>query len=412
MGPYFERAHVVVVPILTGAGIRVKIVEAMAAGRAIVSTSLGWEGLPHVIAGQHLLVADDAREFAAATTRLLREPELRRRIAAQARSLAEQHYDWRGLGDEQEAVLQSGLGIRRASTSSVSLSATPGGEAIDAVGPREREMVRRAAARAGLETPLRAVWEQLHPDVRRDRIDNEHIRLLMAFVLSENSNCVDIGAHEGAILREMVRCAPRGRHIAYEPLPEFAARLARDFPGVDVRAAAVSNRAGEDTFFRMVGGPMQSGLKLRTGTAREASEAFTVRVDKLDDALPDGYVPSLIKIDVEGAERQVIEGAMGILSDMPRSSASSTGRAPKANIRPRLSRSTTSWSRAPGCASSISTGSARTLGLSSSTPTTSRSGISLPTGESAGDGPDGQLRAARHARPIHSRYGGDSPGRH
>ena len=136
----------------------------------------------------------------------------------------------------------------------------------------------------------------------------------MAFVLSENSNCVDIGAHEGAILREMVRCAPRGRHIAYEPLPEFAARLARDFPGVDVRAAAVSNRAGEDTFFRMVGGPMQSGLKLRTGTAREASEAFTVRVDKLDDALPDGYVPSLIKIDVEGAERQVIEGAMGILS--------------------------------------------------------------------------------------------------
>jgi glycosyltransferase involved in cell wall biosynthesis len=128
MGPYFERAHAVVVPILTGAGIRVKIVEAMAAGRAIVSTSLGWEGLPHVIPGEHLLVADDARDFAAATARLLREPELRRRIAGQARSLAERHYDWRGLGDEQEAVLQSVVGRNPAGVrASTSLSATPGG---------------------------------------------------------------------------------------------------------------------------------------------------------------------------------------------------------------------------------------------------------------------------------------------
>ena len=109
MAPHFKRAHAVIVPILTGAGIRVKIVEAMAAGRAIVSTSLGWEGLPHVIAGEHLLAANEPAQFAAATVRLLREPELRRRLAGQGRSLAERHYDWRGLGDEQEAVLASVL---------------------------------------------------------------------------------------------------------------------------------------------------------------------------------------------------------------------------------------------------------------------------------------------------------------
>jgi glycosyltransferase involved in cell wall biosynthesis len=106
MGPYFDRAHAVVVPILTGAGIRVKIVEAMAAGRAIVSTSLGWEGLPHVEPGRHLLVADEPEAFAAAAVRLLREPHTRRQLAAAARTLAEQHYDWRGLGDEQAAVLE------------------------------------------------------------------------------------------------------------------------------------------------------------------------------------------------------------------------------------------------------------------------------------------------------------------
>ena len=106
MDPYFARAHAVVVPILTGAGIRVKIVEAMAAGRAIVSTSLGWEGLPHVQPDEHLLVADDPLQFATAAVRLLAQPDLRHRLAGDARLLAERQYDWRRLGDEQEVVLR------------------------------------------------------------------------------------------------------------------------------------------------------------------------------------------------------------------------------------------------------------------------------------------------------------------
>ncbi len=182
------------------------------------------------------------------------------------------------------------------------------------IGPRQREMVRRAAARVGFEVPLRVAWERVRPDVRRDRIDNEHLGLLLAFSLREDANCVDVGAHSGAILREMVRIAPRGHHIAYEPLPEFAARLTAEFPSVDVRNAAVSNESGEATFFRMVGGEMQSGLKLRTGARPESGQPFTVRLDKLDDALSADYVPTLIKIDVEGGERQVIEGAMETLN--------------------------------------------------------------------------------------------------
>jgi glycosyltransferase involved in cell wall biosynthesis len=83
----------------------VKIVEALSAGRPMVSTTLGWEGLPDVVPGEHLLVADDPAAFAAATIRLLREPDLRRRLGEAARSLAQRRYDWRGLGDEQEAVL-------------------------------------------------------------------------------------------------------------------------------------------------------------------------------------------------------------------------------------------------------------------------------------------------------------------
>ena len=156
------------------------------------------------------------------------------------------------------------------------------------LGPREREAVRRAAARVGLEAPLRGAWELIRPGVRRDRIDNEHVRLLLAFALKEDDNCIDIGAHAGIILREMVRAAPHGQHIAYEPLPEFAARLADEFPAVDVRNAAVSDKTGEATFFRMAGGEMQSALKLRTDTPHHFARPFTVQVEQLDERTPPG----------------------------------------------------------------------------------------------------------------------------
>jgi glycosyltransferase involved in cell wall biosynthesis len=105
MGPFFASSHVVAVPILTGAGIRVKIVEAMSAGRAIVSTRLGWEGLPHVEPGRHLLVADDPDPFAEQAIALLRDQRRRAELGREARSLAEREYDWRSLGDRLEDVL-------------------------------------------------------------------------------------------------------------------------------------------------------------------------------------------------------------------------------------------------------------------------------------------------------------------
>jgi glycosyltransferase involved in cell wall biosynthesis len=110
MAPYFAAAHAVVVPILTGAGIRVKIVEAMSAGRAVVSTPLGWEGLAHLEPGRHLLVAEEPAAFADAALRLLGDPDLRRRMAADARELAEREYDWRALGDRLEQVLRDAVG--------------------------------------------------------------------------------------------------------------------------------------------------------------------------------------------------------------------------------------------------------------------------------------------------------------
>jgi glycosyltransferase involved in cell wall biosynthesis len=86
-------ARVVVVPLLAGSGTRVKILEAWAAGRPVVSTSLGAEGLP-AIDGEHLLLADNPEEFAAAVSRLLASPQLRDRVGRAGRQLYESQFTW------------------------------------------------------------------------------------------------------------------------------------------------------------------------------------------------------------------------------------------------------------------------------------------------------------------------------
>jgi glycosyltransferase involved in cell wall biosynthesis len=74
-------------------GTRLKILEAMALGRPVVSTTLGCEGL-EVTDKEHLLVADTPRQFADATIRLLVDEPLRQQITMQARQAVTSHYDW------------------------------------------------------------------------------------------------------------------------------------------------------------------------------------------------------------------------------------------------------------------------------------------------------------------------------
>lgn len=106
MTPYFERATAVVAPLRSGGGTRLKILEALASARALVSTEVGCEGL-ELTDGEDLLVADTPEDFAAATVRLLDDPDLRSRLAASGRDSAERLYDWRVLGDRLAGFLES-----------------------------------------------------------------------------------------------------------------------------------------------------------------------------------------------------------------------------------------------------------------------------------------------------------------
>lgn len=181
--------------------------------------------------------------------------------------------------------------------------------------PRTRERLKRAAARLGVERPLRAVRRALleTPLERRDRADNERMSALLADVLGPDSVAVDVGAHAGGILAEIVRLAPRGRHIACEPLPGLAAELARRFPTVEVHACALSDRSGEREFVHVETRPSWSGFRERPYPGPERLRRITVPVARLDDLVAPDVAPALIKIDVEGAEHEVLAGAMATI---------------------------------------------------------------------------------------------------
>jgi glycosyltransferase involved in cell wall biosynthesis len=100
------RATVSVVPLRVGGGTRLKILESMAAGTPIVTTSIGCEGL-EVGPGRHLLVGDSPETFADCVSDLLADADKRRRIAREARSLVESKYDWARSANALEAVYDS-----------------------------------------------------------------------------------------------------------------------------------------------------------------------------------------------------------------------------------------------------------------------------------------------------------------
>ena len=96
--PFVRTAAVYVVPLRVGGGTRLKVLDAMASGKAIVSTSVGCEGID-VTAGEHLLVADTPHAFAQTTIALLANPAQQRALGAAARVRAEQRYGWSAMGD-------------------------------------------------------------------------------------------------------------------------------------------------------------------------------------------------------------------------------------------------------------------------------------------------------------------------
>lgn len=102
--PYVARSAVCIVPLRIGSGTRIKIYESMAMGKAVVSTSIGAEGLP-VSHGDNIVLADDPTEFADAVVNLLCDASERRRLGAAARAFVAETYSWQKVTETVEQAL-------------------------------------------------------------------------------------------------------------------------------------------------------------------------------------------------------------------------------------------------------------------------------------------------------------------
>lgn len=106
--PSVHEASVYIVPLRIGGGTRLKIFEALAMGKAIVSTTVGAEGLP-LTDGTHLLLADTPESFAAAVSQLIADPARRAALGRAGRELVQARYSWRRVAADFEALCREAL---------------------------------------------------------------------------------------------------------------------------------------------------------------------------------------------------------------------------------------------------------------------------------------------------------------
>jgi FkbM family methyltransferase len=141
------------------------------------------------------------------------------------------------------------------------------------------------------------------------------IAAVLASTLGSDATYIDIGTNRGQVLREAVRVAPRAQHVAFEPIPALAGEVARRFPGVDVRQLALGARVemAEFCHFQQLDG--WSGLRRRPQISDERGrpQYISVNVSTLDAEIGQ-LSPRVVKIDVEGAELAVLEGARAVLA--------------------------------------------------------------------------------------------------
>lgn len=104
--PYIARATVYVVPLRIGSGTRLKILEALAMEKAVVSTTVGEEGL-NLIDGEEIIISDEPTRFADAVIQLMGNKQMRRQLGEKGWKHVEADYDWRRIGEKLHQLYES-----------------------------------------------------------------------------------------------------------------------------------------------------------------------------------------------------------------------------------------------------------------------------------------------------------------
>jgi len=170
------------------------------------------------------------------------------------------------------------------------------------IGRYIKGLIRRGLFCAGLD---------LTRNMQYDRLTMR----IMHRVIRPGANCIDVGSHEGDVLKKCLELAPVGRHFAFEPIPEYFARLKQVYGRqATVLPFALSDESGASVFQFVRNAPAYSGLKKRKYNVQSPDiRQMDVEVRRLDDVIPQELIIDFMKVDVEGAEFHVLKGGRDLI---------------------------------------------------------------------------------------------------
>jgi FkbM family methyltransferase len=163
---------------------------------------------------------------------------------------------------------------------------------------------------------IRQLLNFLHLDLTKNLEYDRLTKQIMKQTIHSDSNCLDVGCHKGEILEIILKLAPKGKHFAFEPIPELFTHLEQRFSAqATIYSYALADASGTATFNHVKNAPAYSGLEKREYKV-DAPEIEEIQVELrlLDELIPADTRVDFVKIDVEGGEFAVLKGGARLLS--------------------------------------------------------------------------------------------------
>ena len=164
-----------------------------------------------------------------------------------------------------------------------------------------------------MNNSVKSIVKKVFPVTLNQRYDKQTKRI-MQIVLEDESTFIDVGSHKGEVLELALKISKKGKHFAFEPIPNLFRKLNDKYGSkCEVLNYGLSDQKKQSSFQHVTTNPAYSGIKMRTYPKDEQVETIQIQLDTLDNQLKQHDRVDMIKIDVEGAELEVLKGAKKII---------------------------------------------------------------------------------------------------